>query len=686
MVYRMTWRAVLIGFIAAMLIAMGGYFNDIYMRQSAIVGNFLPISIVGGLLVFVLVVSPLLWLIRRRWRFSAAELAVMLALPFAVCVVPSAGFMRSFGPILALSPHYESLTPSWQKNEVLSFVPDGLLVREQKDSDELLGPYLAGKGTETQHIGLRDVPWHGWLPALSRWLPLFLALMFALIGLSLVVHRQWSTHEHLVYPVAEFIKLVTGNGDAGGMDRAYPPIIRNRLFWGGLAPVLVVHIVNGIHQWFPRFIRIPHEINARPLQELFPTLASAHGGGSLFFSRIIFSFVAFAYFLPSDITLSLGLANLAGVLFSAALLTYGVSATYTWVGPGELQGMLFGAYLALTILTIYSGRAYYLRLLRSTFRTRTEHALDRSAVWGLRAFLLMSGLALVLMRRMGLGPMLSLLTLGLFVVTFLPMSRICAETGLFFIQPSWQAVAVLLGLFGAGALGPRMLTIVMLMCLVISIDPRAAMMPFITNALKVAENAKVRLGALALLMTLTLGIGLVAGTVTVLWQQYDRGVGLADRWASRSVPTMGFNLVDSEIQNLKADGRFEQAVTASGFLEKLRLVKPRKRFVTFALCGAALFAGCAVLRLRFAWWKLHPILFLVWFTMPVQRYSSSWFIGWIIKSLVVRFGGGETYHKLKPVMVGLIAGDLLGGLIFMVVGSVYYLVTGYPPERFMTFR
>jgi hypothetical protein len=36
-------------------------------------------------------------------------------------------------------------------------------------------------------------------------------------------------------------------------------------------------------------------------------------------------------------------------------------------------------------------------------------------------------------------------------------------------------------------------------------------------------------------------------------------------------------------------------------------------------------------------------------------------------------------------MIGAIAGDMLGGVTFMVVGAIYYAITGLLPKTFMVF-
>ncbi len=81
----MTWRAVLAGLVAGAFVCAFCYFNDNVMRQTMFIGNSMPISVYGGLIVFVLVLNPLL----KRWAFSAGELAVALALVLVMCTVPS---------------------------------------------------------------------------------------------------------------------------------------------------------------------------------------------------------------------------------------------------------------------------------------------------------------------------------------------------------------------------------------------------------------------------------------------------------------------------------------------------------------------------------------------------------------------------------------------------------------------
>ena len=79
-------------------------------------------------------------------------------------------------------------------------------------------------------------------------------------------------------------------------------------------------------------------------------------------------------------------------------------------------------------------------------------------------------------------------------------------------------------------------------------------------------------------------------------------------------------------------------------------------------------------------------MFLVWGTYPLGLFSHSFLLGWLIKSAVLKYGGGQpVYRKATDFMFGAVAGDLLGGVIFMAVGVLYYAVTGFAPPEYRIF-
>ena len=78
---------------------------------------------------------------------------------------------------------------------------------------------------------------------------------------------------------------------------------------------------------------------------------------------------------------------------------------------------------------------------------------------------------------------------------------------------------------------------------------------------------------------------------------------------------------------------------------------------------AALASGTIVtlllgqLRLRFWWWPLHPVGYLAANVWGSQWWYIPLFVGWLLKTLAVRYGGLRLYQKTVPIAIGIIVGD-----------------------------
>jgi hypothetical protein len=84
--------------------------------------------------------------------------------------------------------------------------------------------------------------------------------------------------------------------------------------------------------------------------------------------------------------------------------------------------------------------------------------------------------------------------------------------------------------------------------------------------------------------------------------------------------------------------------------------------------GFVLVSFLAAMRLRFAWWPLHPIGFLMLYTYPGTKLWLSIFIGWLAKNLILRFGGTKMYTAAKPFFLGLIVGESFAAGFWLAIG------------------
>jgi hypothetical protein len=83
--------------------------------------------------------------------------------------------------------------------------------------------------------------------------------------------------------------------------------------------------------------------------------------------------------------------------------------------------------------------------------------------------------------------------------------------------------------------------------------------------------------------------------------------------------------------------------------------------------GAAFMTGLMVARWRWEWWPLHPLGYPLGATVIMDHLWFNMFLAWFIKTLVLKYGGVGLYQKTRPFFLGMIAGHIVPGGIFLFV-------------------
>jgi hypothetical protein len=93
--------------------------------------------------------------------------------------------------------------------------------------------------------------------------------------------------------------------------------------------------------------------------------------------------------------------------------------------------------------------------------------------------------------------------------------------------------------------------------------------------------------------------------------------------------------------------------------------------IPFMILGAAVMAMLLAMRNLFYWWPLHPIGYIaigigggVWF---------SFFLGWLMKRSVLKYGGGELLRKVTPAAYGVFLGQFFAAGLWFVADIVLKL-------------
>lgn len=670
--------ALTLGFGGAIALAFIIHWYDVTVfRQtvtpSQLAGNALSLFALFFFFLLIALINPLLRRsipslgLERRHLLSVLGLWILAGLMAGQILTPAlhaAGTARNAA----------RATPEMRRNQVLDLLEDPRFLTPENAS-----AYYYGLGDGMERVALSKIPWRAWARPLAFTLPLVAALVIMASSLVRVVHRQWSRHELLTYPLADFLRGLM-EVDRG---RAFPPLLRDRLFWTGFLLIAVVLFINGLHLWFQEMIVIPLAFSQIQLLNQFPFLSKYCGteGYSLLRGFAFPFMVSIAVLLPTEVSLT----GWAGWI----LFVLGTGGWFLATGePLRTVPMQQGMYLAMGVMILYIGRREYAAILRNAVRLApADDPALRGAVSSARLFALAAAVAAWHLARAGLGWPLALIVVACLSLGFLLAARITAETGIPFLPGFlFGFLAIPIKFFGAAAFGPRgLVALATLPLLATSGDHSNSVAAQETSRRKIEEaetdgfsRRLDRLLAIGLLLTLA------AGTLFILWDNYSFGArqenqaGAALYKGNANLQIYGLSTVGPELGRLKAEG-IGDAKGAWDHLARLIHPTPEKDYGRFFLLGATLVAGCAFLRGRFAGWPFHPLPLLLLGTWILSRLYFAFFLGWLIKVALLRIAGGRAFARSKPFFFGVIAGSVVMGGAWLVTAMIYHLVTGIKP-------
>jgi hypothetical protein len=252
------------------------------------------------------------------------------------------------------------------------------------------------------------------------------------------------------------------------------------------------------------------------------------------------------------------------------------------------------------------------------------------------------------------------------VLISLVISRIVAETGLPFVRVAALSPSWLVGLFPAGLITAPLIYIAgflnMIFVTASRISP-AAMMPHAMGLDPEATPAQQRRLPSLLLPLMILGL-VIAGAVHLRFSYHN--------YAS-------------------LDG---ESITANHFGSR-QMIGPQNQLLTWSrgghnaidtstagqiAFGGVLALGLAVACLSSPAWPLHPIGLLMLGTFYGNTGWTSIFIGWVLKMIILRYGGAGTYKKLRNLFIGLILGELFAAMLWIII-PVFLILTGSDPSQ-----
>ena len=73
---------------------------------------------------------------------------------------------------------------------------------------------------------------------------------------------------------------------------------------------------------------------------------------------------------------------------------------------------------------------------------------------------------------------------------------------------------------------------------------------------------------------------------------------------------------------------------------------------------------------RWFWWPLHPLGFVIAPGFITGQIWLSAFIAWLLKTVILQYGGPGLFAQLRPFFLGLILGEATTGGLWLVIDAI----------------
>ena len=646
-----TFRVVVICLLLAVVFGYLLPVIDYKLYNTFLGATHLPPGAVGVLMILLLVVNPLLRLLSKTWAFTREEsLTVYITCLFS-SLVPGHGAETLIVPSLVTPFYYATRENKWM---------DWL----QPYLRPWLSPALNPNGTYNATVtsgwfnGLQTgtpIPWGAWLVPLAVWMSMVLVSYGMMACLSVILRRQWAQNEALAFPLLRLpLEMVEeSTSTVRGEDRV--SFWRNNLMWCGFGLAFGVQLMRGVHSYFPDFPDFPLSLDLNPYLSEAPW--NQIDG---IYVQIFPIAIGITYLLSSEVALSLwtgywfiklqyivayycgyqvsGLPS-SGFSYGKAFAFFQVQGAYwmyvgllMWTARGHLQNVWMRA----------SGR------IAADPEEKTEMMSYPFAFWGfVTCFVILTSFAVLAGVRLDIAIALWVC----YLVFAIALTRVAVEGGLLFLLHDSAPLGALARLLPGGGTSWLSLPNGLMPAALIQggfiIHMRGFITPSFLHAFKLAHDQKLaprKLGGLL--------IGVIVIAVLVSWTTsvrlgYDNGgLTLANTGWSKVLSNKSIEFVTTMTNQPKTTSAFN--------------------FFWFGF-GSLITLGMMVARARLSWFPFHPAGYLMSLTWPGAALWSSIFVGWGLKTMIMRYGGPDTYRRATPFFLGLALGDVAAVFLWLAI-------------------
>lgn len=624
-------RILLMGIVLIPLMCIAVEYGEI-VRRVDLVGTSLMI-LVTTILLFFIAFNVALKRWAPRWRFTQAELLFLFVMLTAAGNIAGTGMIQLCVPMLTTLQHFA--TPENRWGQFLPFMKDWMV-----PDKSVVEAFWRGQTTfyTPEHI-------KAWLGPLLIWALFAFAYICFTLCFNVLIRRQWVDRERLAFPIVYFPLELTREGPGS--------LLHQKLLWLGFAVAVALETLAGLHHLYPT---VPYF----PIKAWEPGLDIGHFFGAVPSTEINLLTMAFyplalglAYFVHLEVLFSLPF------FYWFARLEEFICIWLGYRGPGVSSRMYEmpylnqqseGAFLALALAAIWAARKHLKAIIVAAFKggseTDTRDFISyRTALIGLLAS---AAFIFVFWYMTGVELPVLILFFPIFFLTVVGYTLIRANAGLpFAFGPNHPPHLFLTQAYGPVNMSPQTIAALNYSTW-LGWDWRGTTMPHQMEGLKIASSAKLNGRDMVRVIVLASGIAIIASFITLLALYY--------RFGGES----------GGLDTFRTQWTLETWDLARGYMES----GANRNWweINGGAAGALVLFWLGWMQKRLVWWPFHPIGYTVSLSITATYMWCPMLIVWIIKSLILRYGGMSVYRRGIPLAVGLILGDFTMAGIWALAG------------------
>lgn len=551
----------------------------------------------------------------RRF-FSTEELVIIYVMMIVSCSIVSWGLILNLISFISGIYYFSSTSGDWEKF-IHPYLYSPFFIKDIK----VVNYFYEGlpKGMK--------IPWGLWFKVLSLWFTFIFIFYLLCIFIVLILRRQWIERERLSFPLTELpVRMIK--------DKSF---LKDKILWVGFFIPFLVYGLKGLNVIFPAF----------PSPNIFPSFSIMRGVIKipLFFH---FEMIGVAFFMPKDVLFSVWLFPLIYIFLTGFLkmtgITTGPSVIPSDPATIEISFLSFGALLVYSFSCLYISRTYLKNLIFGLSDMKTkENLLEKICLFGFFfAFLYL----LIYLKIMGIRFLPALYFLIITILIYLGITRIIAQTGLAYFSTPMVGFLPPLYTFGSKYLGSSSI-VNLCVSYAWQSDIRTTVMASTANGLKIGNEFNINLKKLILSILISIFVSYFFTSYFVIKLCYKYGGINLLTWPFSSIQNY---IAKNIISSIKEPVRFNKTIgvwTSSGILIML--------FLT-------------IMKNRFLWWPLSPVGFCLGLPLTVYCNWFSVFCAWVVKSIILKYGGVKVYYRIKSLFLGLILGAFITGGIWNIIG------------------